>query len=434
MTVVGYVFGRRSAIETIARTPSALWLGLAFVFGAALARFYDQVDLLHRPVWLLRPVAISLAISLWLFFVFWLGDFGWRWRQRGVYFKRFLPLFWMTAPVAWLYGIPFERFADPAPALAMNFVLLGIVSLWRVAVLSRALAVAFRASAWRTTFAVLLGADSLFVVASFVFALESIPRSMSSSPPTPTEAVTDAAAAIMSFVSFAGWPICLIACIIVAVARPRREPAPSLEPVSPGRLPRATWGFAALAIAVWLIPLPWTQAEQLRRYHAERLFENGAYAEAVRYLSRHQPDDFPPHWEPLRERDWWDSTAIIESMRAALVQNAPEWVRNVLLRKLSRAVHSPLDWWQRNLRNQRDVDAFLDVLESLPDDSALVRRNVDALRQLFSRKQTREGSGTSLSPEQRSRIERLIGDRTGRPFDASSRVLDAAGEQTDEKE
>jgi len=424
MTIVGYLFGRRSAIETITRTPHALWLGLALVFAAGLARFYDQVDLLHRPLWLLRPVAISVAISLWLFFVFWIVDFGWHWEQRGAYFKRFLPLFWMTAPLAWLYGIPFERFTDPAPALAMNFVLLGIVSFWRVAVLSRALAVAFRASAWRTTSAVLLAADSLFVLASFVLALESIPRAMSSSPPTPTEAVTDAAVAIMTSVSFVGWPICLITCIIAAAARPRRGPAPSLEAISPGRLPRATWVFAALAAGFWLIPLPWTQAEQLRRYHAERLLENGAYSKAVRYLSRYQREDFPPHWKPFAEEVRWRPRAVIESTRAALVQNAPEWIQNVFLQTLSQLVARPRDWWRANVRNQRQVDAFLDVLESLPRDSALVRRNVDALKELLSSQQTREDFQADLSPEQRSRIERLIRGVTGRPFDTTSRGSD----------
>ena len=40
-------------------------------------------------------------------------------------FRSFLNLYWMTAPLAWLYAIPFERFLSPADATTANLALLG---------------------------------------------------------------------------------------------------------------------------------------------------------------------------------------------------------------------------------------------------------------------------------------------------------------------
>ena len=49
----------------------------------------------------------------------------------------FMGLFWMTAPVAWLYALPVERFCDAMTAAKVNLILLAVVSLWRVLLIAR---------------------------------------------------------------------------------------------------------------------------------------------------------------------------------------------------------------------------------------------------------------------------------------------------------
>jgi hypothetical protein len=151
-TWLRYLIGDRQAILEIAADPRAVWIGLLFVFSAALARDYDGEDLLHEPWHLLIPLAASLAASVVLFALTYgivqlkrgqLGHQGrverffalnpgglQRKRTQGLGFfsayRSFLGLFWMTAPLAWLYAIPFERFQGPAAALRSNLLILGL--------------------------------------------------------------------------------------------------------------------------------------------------------------------------------------------------------------------------------------------------------------------------------------------------------------------
>jgi hypothetical protein len=47
----------------------------------------------------------------------------------------------MTAPLAWLYAIPYERFMTAAGAMKANLATLALVALWRVLLISRVLCV-----------------------------------------------------------------------------------------------------------------------------------------------------------------------------------------------------------------------------------------------------------------------------------------------------
>ncbi len=409
--VFGYLVGRRAATEAIVRNPHSLRLALVFVFLAALARFYDQVDLLHRPWWLLRPFVLSFFIAAWLFFVFWVVDRGWLWERQGLFVRRFLPLFWMTAPLAWLYGLPLERWLDGPSAVRLNFLLLAVVSLWRVGVLSRALSVAFETAWPRPTLAVLLGADSLFVLASIVWSVQAIPRLMSPVEATPTQAATDAAVDLLGNVSAALWPLFVLGAVAALVVKGRTQPVPDCPTAPTGRVAKSTWALTAVVAAVWLGALPWTQAEQLRRTHAERLLQSDRFAEAVAFLSEHRRGDFPPLWEPFSE-DWGiNGTAVVRCARHVVETDTPAWVRTFVLAEFERLFKQPETWWLYRHHNPTDVDALLTVLENLPPDSELVRRNVELLEVMVD-KEKRKKSGWSdsgdLTDRQRLRIRRLI--------------------------
>ena len=174
-TLIRYLFGSRRCLVEVYRCPSAIWLGLLFVISAGFAREYDGEDLLHEPWHLLLPLGASLLTSSLLFALLEVA-FA---RGQGVRSKRplwkyrsFLGLYWMTAPLAWLYALPVERFLDAPDAVRVNLWLLGIVSVWRVALMTRVVSVIYGRSLLAAFFVVMLFADS---VAMFVFWLTPLP-------------------------------------------------------------------------------------------------------------------------------------------------------------------------------------------------------------------------------------------------------------------
>ena len=114
-TLLRFLVGERQAILRIAETPAAVGFGLLLVLSAAFAREYDGEDLMHAPWHLVLPAAASLITSALLFSLVRLVS--WRTRPEwsavpGAY-RSFLGVYWMTAPLAWLYAIPVERSRRP---------------------------------------------------------------------------------------------------------------------------------------------------------------------------------------------------------------------------------------------------------------------------------------------------------------------------------
>src|SRR5574341_2207164 len=128
-TLLLYLIGSRKAIETIASSRSAVGLGLLFVLSAGFAREYDGADLLHEPWRVFIPFLASLVTSVILYSLLWATA---RVKEpAGLSFPEgfpsFLGLFWLTAPLAWLYAVPFERFLGPVEAMEANLACLGVV-------------------------------------------------------------------------------------------------------------------------------------------------------------------------------------------------------------------------------------------------------------------------------------------------------------------
>jgi hypothetical protein len=155
-TLLGYLIGNRAAILTLAAHPRAWVVGLVFVLSAGFAREYDGEDLLHEPWHLLLPLAASLGSSFFLYCILYgISTFS---RQDGPSFfaayRSFLSLFWLTAPLAWLYAIPYERFLDPLAATNANLATLALVSAWRVALMVRVAVVLMGMPFWSALFRV----------------------------------------------------------------------------------------------------------------------------------------------------------------------------------------------------------------------------------------------------------------------------------------
>src|SRR5205085_6636802 len=137
---------------------------------AGFAREYDGEDLWHEPWHLLIPLAASLVSSFVLFTICFVRVVN-NDPDRPSFFaayRSFLTLFWMTAPLAWLYALPYERFLGPGPATSANLWTLALVAAWRVAIMVRVVSVVTDRGWAPSLFLVMAFADAVALTAVFV--------------------------------------------------------------------------------------------------------------------------------------------------------------------------------------------------------------------------------------------------------------------------
>jgi hypothetical protein len=283
-----YLIGNRQAILEIASDPRAIWIGLLFVLSAGLAREYDAADLWGEYHPLFTPLAVSVAASLLLFLV----GFGSMYLYPDpsgtrppfwTAYRSFLALFWMTAPLAWLYAVPYERFLTPVDGTAANLWTLAVVATWRVLLMARVIAVITGRRMITSFFLVMIFASATAFAAAAVVPPVKIVGFMGgtqvpevteqerlvnrtidpSQPQSPTgerapserEVLVREVAGWVRILGFCSAPLWLIGGVIAFFAsRPVwRVPAAPPEPLPPAR---GMWVLAAVSIAVW-IPLAW---------------------------------------------------------------------------------------------------------------------------------------------------------------------------------
>ena len=117
--VLLYQLGQREAIEQAARNQRLPVIGVILVLITSVPRNYDQTYLGAVPWWPVIPLAFSFFSGAFVYSIlaraFIRGVMKTENEGRG-FFLQFLGLFWLTAPIAWLYGIPVERFLEPRGA------------------------------------------------------------------------------------------------------------------------------------------------------------------------------------------------------------------------------------------------------------------------------------------------------------------------------
>jgi hypothetical protein len=336
-TLIRYLLGKLEAILQLAGNPWTLVIGLVFVLSAGFAREYDGEDLLHEPWHLLLPLAASLGSSFLLFSLAYLGPRAENTPPFFTAYRSFLVLFWMTAPLAWLYAIPYERFLSPAEAMQANLWTLGVVATWRVVLMIRVLVVLLGYSFAAALFLVMVYADAVVLVA-LQFVPVSLLSIMGGVRLSEREAALAATVFNAGFVGFCSGPIWLVGALATRIpTRPRwrvssAEPAPNPS--------RPLWMLAAASLLIWLAVLPWTQPEQQLRTRVESAFRTGQYREALAEMSAHELTDFPPDWEPpYRSYAAWsmEDRRVVRAAWGEILETAPApWVRQ---RFLDRLVH-----------------------------------------------------------------------------------------------
>ncbi len=343
-TMLRLLCGSRSSILAIASDQRALVAGFLFVCSAGLAREYDGEDLLHEPWHVLIPLGASTlaAFALWTVVrsavarrqiqsYAWLGSF-----------PAFLSVFWMTAPLAWLYAIPYERVLSAEFATLVNLWTLAIVSIWRVLLISRALAVLMKCRFVESFFLVMLFADLLAIVASNMLPVP-VMAMMGGIRLSTADAMLANTAFMVFTLGMITLPVWLIGSIGVAArwcpgwATADRD----VDAIS------SRWGSAHFAaggsIILGLCLLPFAQPEQQLRREVQQEIDQGRYAAALATMSAHDVSEFPPHWELSLQRKHFGfgfaEPQLLDILEAMMVESPAPWVRQMLLDRAIMHLH-----------------------------------------------------------------------------------------------
>ncbi len=340
-TAIGFLLGKRQAILDVANTRGAIWLGLLFVISAGFAREYDQEDLVHAPWYLLAPLAASLVTSGLLFLLLHVTLFKNKQTPARLSWDRyevFLSLYWMTAPLAWLYAFPIERLAAPAIAAETNLWLLGIVSLWRVALMTRIVSVIYERPVWAAFFVVMLFADTVVLGIFFLTPLPNL-NIRGGIGLSDSENLIQATGLIVMALAMLSWFVWLIgASFAIGFGRRTGNPWSQVKLSGEDRasVARGLWWLAIASIVVWFAFLPFTQVEQMNRRLAETELRAGYIDIALRYMSDRERGEFPPHWDPPPQLGYGEETPPLLDLILRVEQaDVAPWVRDLYREKLA---------------------------------------------------------------------------------------------------
>jgi hypothetical protein len=420
-----FFLGDADTIRRLAANPWTLAVGAVLVLSAGLARNYDTHDL--RAQWwrLLLPFAASTTAAAILFFVVAalihlgvpLAPLGW-----GI-----LGLFWLTAPFAWLYGLPFERYLSAVQARRARLGALGVVSVCRVALMTRCVSVLCGCH-WREallsvvcfavpTVLLAVGAALLFVRKPEVghgsaepapSAQAAVPKAARKvldtmagminldepghEPPKPPKAFErveraewkrgDLVGAGVALGLLAGALLLTACCLLPREIYWGKDWHPTgLEPVTGFPSP-SVWGFTAAAVLWWGYWLLARQPAYRRRTLFARRLQVEDVPGAVRDLAALRPDDLPPHWDPSAPLAWTEySSRLLEAAVVASEFPATCWLRPLFLGRVERLVPLWVDsedaWLFRqdrmSVEELRDLTRLGKLLRDLPDGAELLQ-------------------------------------------------------------
>jgi hypothetical protein len=299
-TIFRFLLFGRDAILKVASSKSAFWIGLLFVVGAGFAREYDGEYLIAEPWHLILPLAASLigcGFMVVLIYLMLLRN-GKENCSFAEVFRSFLNVYWMTAPLALLYGIPVERFFDPGGATQANLILLAIVAVWRVLLMIRCVYVLSGASIWRSIVVVLLFSDILAMLALY-FVPGPIFMIMGGVRLTESEQlILDIRiwSILLCYGSILVWVIGYL------ITLTRKQPLTFYLSKEHGNespvATRSLWWTAPASILLWIPFLFFTQPEQSLRWQGEQLIKKGKFKDFGLLTADVARESFPPHWDP----------------------------------------------------------------------------------------------------------------------------------------
>lgn len=375
-TLGGFLAGRRNAILTAASCPWAIPLGAFFVLAAGLAREYDGVSLRDEPWHLLIPFGASLAAATLLYGLLFLTSWLRQQHPRGFWrgWFRFLGLFWLTAPMALLYGIPYERFLPELDAVRANLLTLGVVALWRVALMSRIVSVLWQWGPVSSAFVTMVFADGVAVLALSQAQVPVMPM-MGGIRYSEAEALlAEVGLAAQAIAWILVLPL-LLAYIVVGTLYVSSPVILNKRSTGTGLTP-AIVVLAIAACLVWIPGMFRAQREQQLRHRVESMLFKGQIVEALGEMSSHQPEDFPPNWTPpprveLRTRQEIPLERVFLTL-ATMQPPAAGWVE----REMARKANMVFDPFSLTEFTPGEFENYLAWLRRIPEGPKIAARHL----------------------------------------------------------
>jgi len=346
--LIRYLAFQRAAIDTVARSRWSLAVGGLLVVAGGLARHYDSSDLLGQPWLVLRPMVASLVVSASIFLAVHLVAWV-RLRNEPERppllsaYASFLGLFWMTAPLGLLYGVPYEHLLDEYHATAANIITLLVVSTWRVALMTRVVSVRYGFAPFAALCLIMVVADIAANVALSKAPLPTIDL-MGGIQRTATESLIGETAHTALLLGVLSMPIWLVGAVVTLARSKARWP--DLQRASAaggtagglGAVPaRPTFVLvlvALIAVILWVPLLPITQPPQIRASRIDALLRNDRIESALEEMSALRRSDFPPIWSPLPRAAFGEWLPRIEIVLETIEAHPPaQWVTELFARK-----------------------------------------------------------------------------------------------------
>lgn len=393
-----FLLGDRDAILELAASRWTILIGAIFVISAGLAREYDGEDLINEPWHALRPLGASLASGTTLFLLIHCAIMlrSAKAERKPPAFEKsyviFLGLFWMTAPMAWLYAIPYERFMSPVDAIGVNLWTLALVAAWRVALITRVISVIYGVRAAPVFFIVMLFADAV-VFAVVTMVPTPVIDVMGGIRHTDRDALIAGATFNLMILSVLTAPIWIIGSLIAIGWLKPDWRVPRREASSP----RPLLILATVSVLAFVPVMVFTQPEQANRRRAESMLLSGDVAAAFDFMSERSASDFPPQWNPPPKLGYREREPELTEVRRVMEADWPaEWVAAIYLEKTGRFlkqdllyVGGSLSWAQvadryEQWRDEQLTEAQRAFAQFLRDrDGSLTQADRDALDRLI---------------------------------------------------
>ena len=211
-------------------------------------------------------------------------------RDSASDFVGFFTCFVMTAPLAWLYGIPVENFTSPLSSTIFNFSILLIVSIWRVTLMVRVATVIFGFHPSRAFALIAIPASVEMFLATLISSI-SIVGIMGGMSLSPADAFLLKATGFVTYASV----VVFILGILTAIIGPKGN-VTSWYPERPQpKITLSTWLTALTIIALWLVIAITPQQKLATREHFRNLINAARYEEAAEFTKTKSLTDFPTH-------------------------------------------------------------------------------------------------------------------------------------------
>lgn len=332
LTILRYLTGNADAIRQVASRPAALGIAIVLVLLTGVARNYDQLLFTETLRWLYGPLLFSAVSGFWLW-LFVMRAWGVSCKtavsaDAWLRLRSFYSLFWMTAPIAWLYALPVERWFNSVDAARANVALLATVSLWRVVLMSRVISVIGSISFARGFWPVLLAASIEAAVIVFTSQVtgKHLMAMMGGLVNSPAEDVMMNAFGVVSQLSVVAFLIGLSFSIHHGLLSQGRELPWQPEPATPAKRSPQLWLWLLPVAGLWALACIEPQRELRNTRHAEFLSRKKDLPGLLAWLSAHEKGDFAPAvtlpptpWEVYDYRQFWDILKLIR-------EDTPGWI------------------------------------------------------------------------------------------------------------